>query len=440
MIKRSHHEKPLKEPLSYHLSVEFISVGKVTEAIQETVAKLEERSLILSINGKPRDIPYFTILGIKDVDYKIDLTLVDGESIRLTRLGYDYETFLLNLYKKRGEQLLRYMLMNENNLAQGISAHFVYVGDDCRVEGQGEARIYESAVIIVPQKSDPIRIPLCYIRDHDLVDYVTSVELESGDQLTLTMMGEKTDYFTRILSKAIRDMIARAATVLIENSQLIEKEKIFTAASRLSDGRAVSKSEIDTISPSLWGIIEDKIKQTNIWDEYEYLKTFSGRDVWVGVKRGLMGEVTGDYIWFMQPIYDPDPSKAGNVVVLEAASGEELGRATYLFRMMSRQQYNKGVELDDLTAEVKSFTYKANRCMIDINFRREPIYMSWDRLNTPEYEGYLYAVKKSTSLRFLRERYIGRVAHTTPEQWKSNIEELLKFNVKSQSDSDIWRR
>jgi hypothetical protein len=67
--------------------------------------------------------------------------------------------------------------------------------------------------------------------------------------------------------------------------------------------------------------------------------------------------------------------------------------------------------------------------MLDINFRREPIYLSDERLEEAEYVGYKTALQKIPSLRLLRKLYTGRAVHSSFEQWKSDVMDLLRFNL-----------
>jgi hypothetical protein len=73
--------------------------------------------------------------------------------------------------------------------------------------------------------------------------------------------------------------------------------------------------------------------------------------------------------------------------------------------------------------------------MLAINFRREPIYLSDDQLGEPPYAKYQYAVQKIPELRELRRLFIGRVIHSSPEQWQQDIRSLLAFNVSSTGDT-----
>jgi hypothetical protein len=64
----------------------------------------------------------------------------------------------------------------------------------------------------------------------------------------------------------------------------------------------------------------------------------------------------------------------------------------------------------------------------DINFRREPIYLRDDQLADPKYSRYRFSIIIMPSLRELRQRFIGRVPHTSPEEWAARVDDLLAFN------------
>ncbi|MCX6642569.1 MAG: hypothetical protein NTV15_04185 [Candidatus Bathyarchaeota archaeon] len=93
----------------------------------EVKAILDSRTLTITMNNKKVvSIPFFEIQGIVDEDYSVGLLLSSGERIFVTQIGYEYENFLSNLYKNRNELLLKYMLMEEENLVWGIEAQFRY--------------------------------------------------------------------------------------------------------------------------------------------------------------------------------------------------------------------------------------------------------------------------------------------------------------------------
>lgn len=283
-----------------------------------------------------------------------------------------------------------------------------------------------------PEKADPIRIPLCYIRSFLRDEYTFFISADMGEKLILSQMGERTDFFDRSLSKALADVAARAQSLLSSLAPNIDLNTIKRAANLLGDGKAASGKEIDSISPQLWLDLEENLKLAGLGDAYDYLKGLSKPgEVRIGIKRGLMGEKTGQYVWFMAPIYNPDLSIQGNALVVEAASDDVSGRATYVFRMRENSEYKGDLPAGQIEKNIEGFINQVNRCMIEINFRREPIYLNDEKLREPEYERYLYAAHRLASLQLLRENFIGRVFHSSPDKWRIDLAALLKFNVEN---------
>lgn len=433
----------MERPYKYSITYETKDPQGKTLGSNEGKARLDERTLTFQPTlGKSREIPYFEVMEIIEGDYKITLKLGLGEEVVMTQLGYEYENFLNNLYRLRGELLLRYMLMDEGCIATNIEANYQYVDPNGRrQEGACEVRVYESAVVVLPDKADPIRIPLCYLKSSLREGYAYSLSADVGEVLTLSQMGEKTDFFERSLSNALAGVETRSQGLLSALNLGVDPAVVRRGAMLLGDGKAASGEEMQTISIQLWKGLEEKLRVVGIGDEYDYLKALSNPgEMRIGIKRGLMGDRTGEYVWFMAPIYSSDPSLPGNAVVLEAASDEASGRATYLFRIMDRRDYKTGVLKAQLEDRVGSFLHLVNRCLIEINFRREPIYLTEERLMEPEYERYLYAAKRLAGLRVLRDNFIGRVAHSSQEKWRSEISAILKFNVESVNNLEKWEK
>jgi hypothetical protein len=63
--------------------------------------------------------------------------------------------------------------------------------------------------------------------------------------------------------------------------------------------------------------------------------------------------------------------------------------------------------------------------MMAINFRREPIYLKDEDLEKPEYLKYKTAVGRIPELKLIRQLFAGRVVHSSPEEWKNNVDELV---------------
>jgi hypothetical protein len=219
------------------------------------------------------------------------------------------------------------------------------------------------------------------------------------------------------------------------NSSVLRK-----LAKLMKEGKAAPKSGIESVSSDLWLQLEKKLAVAGIKEEYEFLKSLACQDkMCIGLKRGLLGDLTGEYVWFLIPIYGKNPEDAGNAVAMESISGEDGGKATYFFKIVSRKEY-PSLNDGQLHRIVDDFIKKINTCMLAINFRREPIYLSDEKLNEPQYLKYQYAIARIPELKELRRLFIGRVIHSTIEQWKEDVKNLLKFNVKETDDNVKWEK
>jgi len=196
---------------------------------------------------------------------------------------------------------------------------------------------------------------------------------------------------------------------------------------------------VEAVNPKIWKELEKRVaSQDYLKESYDFLMRMAQKDhACIGMKRGLMGDLTGEFIWFLIPIYNTDAREPGNAIAMETTT--EGGHATYFFRITSRKDYPAFKSLEDLGREADKVIKTINRCMIDINFRREPIYLPDSALEEQRYFRYKVAVQKLPSLRLLRNLFIGRVIHAASDQWAKDVTDLLKFNVSTLDDSDKWR-
>ena len=175
--------------------------------------------------------------------------------------------------------------------------------------------------------------------------------------------------------------------------------------------------------------LEARLRAAGMGEEYNHLASLGeGSMARLGIKRSLVS-TEEDYIWFLMPLL----GKEGNAIAMEATSGPSGGRATYFFRIAPRDRYpgmDKGARreaaeecMDLLTAGLQ-----------EINFRREPIYLKDEQLAAPQYSRYRFSIVLLPSLRELRARLIGRVAHTSPEEWATKVGQLLAFNASAKGD------
>jgi hypothetical protein len=471
----------MESSLSYFLKDE----GGKELASGEAKAQLDEEHLeILPRSGETISMSLRDILAIDAGDYKFHLTLTSKETLTLSNLGYRYEDFLKALSRLRNELILKDMLMHETIKKPGVEADLILFDESGkeRYKGTCEARLYETGLVVIPEKAELARIPYSDISGIRDEDWTTTITTEFGEKLVLSKMGRQTDSFKKVLSDSINQLAAKVQTSLKELLPKTDPATIRRVAQFMKEGRAAKRSDIESVSPGLWKDLEKKLALAGMKQEYDFLSSLAQQTkLCIGLKRGLLGDLTGEYLWFLIPIYGTNPKDPGNAIALEAGSegegtaggdeategaeatrGEEAtqegegvkeegapeeaeaggtgGRATYFFRIVSRQDYPNFKKIEDLHRATDDFISKANRALVAINFRREPIYLPDERLEEPRYQKYLFSIEKLPALQMLRSHFIGRVIHSSPDQWKNDVMGLLKFNVSTRNDSARWSK
>jgi len=410
----------------------------------EALARLEEENLaILPRFGEALFLSYRDILDISEGDCEIRITLNSKEALLLSNLGYRYEDFLRVLSKLRNEVLLEDMLVQENLRISGVEAEVVYWDESGEESGRGkcEPRLYETAIVVIPERGDLLRIPYSDLLEISEEDHKLILTTEYGPKIVLSKMGNQFDPFAKALSALNNELQLKVQSSLKELLPGFDPLVIRKAARFMREGRAAKRSDIESISADLWIELEKRLEVVGIKEGYDFLKALSQQEkICVGLKRGLLGDLTGEYIWFLIPIYSVTRGEPGNSIAMEATAGEGGGKATYFFRIVSRKDYPEFKEIEKLHKEADDLTKRINRCMLDINFRREPIYLPDEKLEEPQYLKYKFAVQRLPGLQTLRHLFIGRVIHASPEQWKEDVMSLLKFNVGTKDDTIKWTK
>jgi hypothetical protein len=394
-------------------SGDFVLIDETGKEIESDQAKFvldEEKLSIFSENGKATSLPLREISDFFVEDYKIHLLLPNNGKVIIAQLGYQYEDFVRIFAKLRHEIIQKELLMKEGVRKSGFEGEYDYQSEGKRRHGKTKVEICDSGLVLKPEQGDLIRIPYSEIREISERDYKIFVNSESAS-LELSLFGEKFNSLSSELKQALAELSLRTQEVLKECLPELDPLTIKKAAELLKDGKAVNKTELDKISPKIWSELEKELSKIGILESYNYLKSLSKTgEVFIGIKRDLMGDLTGEYIWFLMPISSP---KGENFFVMEAGSTiESGGKATYLFKM-------------PIDEDIAKLVQEFNRCMLAINFRREPIYLKDEDLEKPDYSKYKIAISKIPELKLLRQLFAGRVIHTSPENWKENINQLI---------------
>ena len=379
-------------------------------------------------------------------NYRITLPLFSEEKLVLFNLGYCYEDFVRVLSDLRNEVIIKDLLMNETLRKSDINMEFTFCDEkgNEKQEGAGKIRLYETGLVVIPKRGEVMRVPYCDVTRVSNEDYNVKIATELGEQLLLQKMGQEFEPFLKAFSDIYNELQTKAVSTIKTLFPAIDSVSLRRVAAIMKEGKATKRADIESINSRLWQELEKKIASAGLNDSYSTLKQIGEQDrIAIGFKRSLMGDLTGEYIWFLVPIYGGNEKGYGNAIAMEAAepnTEESGGKATYFFKIASRKDYSSIRSSEELDTKTNDIIEKMNRCMLDINFRREPIYLPDERLEEPDYVRYKTALRKIPSLQLLRNLYIGRVIHSSLEQWKSDVMNLLRFNLTAQDDAIRWKK
>jgi hypothetical protein len=375
---------------------------------------------------------------VKAADYRIEIATGSG-SLVLFNMGYHYEDVFREIHRVRNETLISDTLTYETPKNQGVKCLMSVIDDKTpsSFEGKAEVRLYETILAIVPEVSSLLRMRYSDIISVTSHDWVLDISEESGRKVSLRMLGKEHDPLFKGISDHVGDMKLRARSMIRTIHPGITEQELSKLSVLMREGKAASMVEIASVSPGFVGPLEKRLI-AELPDSYPILMGKGNREMTrFGFKHGLMDGVTGDYVWFLVPFIADGPAAPGNAIAFEA-TGSDSSRATYLFRIAGRTEYLSYSASKKKTATEASLERTAN-ALIEINFRREPIYLDEAALLDEAHAHYRYAINALPGLRDLRDRFIGRVQHVSSDQYAQQIDDLLRFNATSRSDSERWK-
>lgn len=310
----------IKAPFQYFSS----DLDKIAEG--QAAVTINNEEIIISQQFKdPYIIKLIDVLEISPVDYKVFIPLSPNGKLVISELGYEFENFLRILKDARNEIMAKYLLMEEKVIRKNIKAEYSYFETQGAAAESGNCNItiYETGLSILPENGKLLRIAYCEVTDIAEGDYLVTVTSESGQKLELSKMGYEFDSFKKTLSDTINALDLFAQNLVMQLDPALDTLTTIKIARLLRDGKAAMKKDIEKYSTQVWKSLEKKIEKAGIAPEYNYLKSVSHENqIAIGLKQGLMGSMTSDYIWFLMPIYGSDPKKPGNAIAMEAVPFE----------------------------------------------------------------------------------------------------------------------
>lgn len=387
-------ETEIKPLISCSLTYE-----KNGERHDKTSAVLFPDSIVFSAPGFSSTVKLNTIDGVNAKDYRVYIKKSGGD-ITLSMIGHLYEDFALKFIRAYNEIVFNDSLMKED-------VHFEADGQYVSPENETSHavfRICETALVILPDTHELVRIPLSMIANTSVSPYRFEITDRLGRRFVIQKLGQITDPFMNAYKKRLAELLKQTRERLSEISPVDD-----TLASLLLEGMVAKLSAVRSISSHFADAVADKLSFSAIAQEYEYLKSVSS-DIAIGIKRGLMGELTAESILIIAPVFEK------SIMFMESLG--DTAAATYVFKLPFAGSVS--------AAQWDEFLLRFNYSMLIVNFRREPIYLSDDALNNEKYEQYKQALRRVPGLSQLRALFAGRVIHSGFDSWKKSMDSYIK--------------
>ncbi len=340
-----------------------------------------------AIHLEPRQV---SSLDIGATDLRLNTTM---GLIRLFMMGrrFDRASELISRWYERGKLM-------DSLMPEKPEETFDEVQYELSRKGRrlGAVRLYSTFASVTDSKNGHVRrIPFSYIRD--ILDEGLSVNIRmlKGPDIAISMLGRRKDALIRRVSE-LRQGLASSLARAIGGMLGIDSESgLKMLGECLPDGRGIMLCALEGKSSEIAASVSGFLRASRVGPLMD-----AADEVAIGAKKGLVGELDGDYLWIV--------ARIGPIAAFDAVSEEqESSRAAYVFSCDG--------------GGFPGFVEDLSWGLTSIGFRREPLYLPDEKLKAPGYESYLQALEDVPELRRLRQQLASRVIHTGENSWVSRI-------------------
>lgn len=390
-------------------------------------------------------------------EYELSLKLYTGKTILLYHFAKDFQNLCRCFLEAWRERVLKCLLLEDLEEVARFdgSAQLDEAGGS--FSGRAEIRLYRSNLAILPENAGASSWRLADIDSVDFDEATYTLGLRSGaDRLILTRLAKRTREFIDKLREGMTSISEKGASRIHGLFPFLTPDQTRRVAELMREGRAVHVSKLTSIHSKIPEALLRNAVDAKLKPYFDRLVAMAGGSgYFTGYKFIRPGpedeefEAPGDEVaadsaeadaadggpsdaafqeqeeeaaeekeetnpalhFFYFPLSASRSGAPAGVVAWEA--GTRGGRATYFFRLES-------------SGSIEDAVGALNRAIVLLNFRREPIYLPDDSLETqPRFHRYAIASRKIPALRRLRSAFLGRAIHTTPEAWAKQVQNVI---------------
>lgn len=422
-----------------------------------------ERMALAPAAGAPLAFDLGDIDEFHPADYELTLKLYTGQEVLLGQFGKAFQNLCHDLLAAWRDRVVRCLLLEDLEELARLEGFADLDSAERRLAQPAEVRLYRSNLAILPASATGFHWRLADIDavHFDAKDYALTIR-SGTDRLSISKLARRTDEFRDRLHDAMTVLSQQSAAVVQKLFPFLSPDELQRVTEVLKEGRSAPLSALAGVHRRIEQALTENAIDAELRPYFDGLKEQSTADgIFTGfrlIRReaepggngaeppeaageagaadspveppGVEAPVedgkSGDVLhWFFFPLGAENAAGArASVIAWEATS--RSGRATYCFRMPPAEDISRSQDASRDPFRVDAAVHRLNRGIALLNFRREPIYLPDDSLELqPRFRRYAIAARKIPVLRELRNQFLGRAIHTTPEAWRKQLQALL---------------
>jgi len=401
----------------FPVAARLVSAQDPPEALAQGWLELRPEAALVACVGAPLTVLWREVEAVRAEDYVLRFELTGGCAVELSRLGGRFDEAVAESLRLWRDEIAAALLIAEPTLHDAFDCR--YARTDGR-EAAAEARLYDTRLALFPPDGLPIVVEYGDITGVMLDEESYAVAVDCGERLVLGRLGRRTGEIPALLNGRVGALHGAVQATVARIAPSVGALRVRELSRAFAAGESLPKAAMPDLAPALYAALNASLGEESNGPAYlEALREVSGGGLRLGVRpsseqafvsdKAVATELTADEegqaaatIWALAPLGEGDHVTAAAFEVLT-----EADRATYVFRISPEAAD------EDLR--------HMERALLRIQYRREPV-----ALKDSEAAGsqYALAISRIPELQWLRERLIGRVAHTSVEAWTKKLREL----------------
>ena len=179
----------------------FNCTAELTGSAFEAKATITADAIELSGAGQKNraTIPFVDLMDMRLLNYRLRLSLREGEEAMISKLGYQTEEFFEKLWQAYAAKSLESLFVT-GEPSIDCEGDYSYEEPGVSRSSIAKLKLHDDCLCIVPHDVGARRVPLCFAQEPVRDGFAMSVTLDTGETYRVARLGSDTDPFFKALA------------------------------------------------------------------------------------------------------------------------------------------------------------------------------------------------------------------------------------------------